>query len=217
MSPTPVKILDTFFGNYTKIKYKKGDIIIRPLDVPQGIFYLKKGFVRMYLLGANGAMLMLQIYKPNSFFPMTWGVNNTPNMYYFEAMNKVEVMRAPKEDVIKFLQKNPDVLYDLASRLLTGFTGILKRIEHLVMDNAYDKTILLLLYLAENIGEKEGKGVKLSIHVTHREISAWIGTTRETASLQVEKLEKKKIIVYHRRDLIIPDLKLLESELTRAR
>ncbi len=217
MSLTPVKTLDVFFGKYTKIKYKKGDIIIRPLDVPQGIFYLKKGFVRMYLLGANGSMLMLQIFKPNSFFPMTWGVNDTQNMYYFEAMNRVEVMRAPKEDVVKFLHENPDVLFNLASRLLTGVSGILKRIEHLVMDNAYDKTILLLLYLAENIGEKEGRGAKLTIHVTHREISAWIGTTRETASLQVEKLKSRRVIEYRRRELVIPDLNVLERELSRPR
>ena len=210
-----IKTLEDFFGKYTKMKYKKGKVIIRAEDAPQGVFYLKRGYVRQYMVGQNGAMLMLHIYKPNSFFPMTWTVNDTPNNYCFEAMSHVEVWRAPKEAVREFLVKNPQVVYNFASRLLMGVSGILKRIEYLIMDSAYTKTVLLLLYLAENLGEKDAGGVVLTIPVTHREISAWIGTTRETASIQVEMLKHRGLILYRKRQLVIPNIKALEKEVVR--
>ena len=210
-----IKTVEDFFGKYTKIKYKKGEVIIRAEDAPQGVFYLKKGYVRQYMVGQDGAMLMLHIFKPNSFFPMTWAVNDTPNSYCYEAMSHVEVWRAPKEAVREFLAKNPSVVYNLVSRLLLGVSGIRRRIEYLIMDNAYTKTVLLLLYLAENLGEKEGTGTVLTVPVTHREISAWIGTTRETASIQVELLKHRGLISYRKRQLVIPSLKALEKEVTR--
>lgn len=209
------KVLDTFFQKYTRMKYKKGEIILRAEDAPQGVFYLKKGFVRQYMVAESGATLMLHIFKPNSFFPMTWALNDTPNTYYYEAMTTVELWRAPKEAVKEFLLEYPAIVYNLAQRLLRGIVGIRRRMEYLVMDNAYDKTLLLLLYLAQNLGEKVEGNIVLPVPVTHREISAWIGTTRETASLQVETLKKRGIIRYRKRQLLIPSLRVLEKELAR--
>jgi len=208
-----IKLLDTFFEKYTKMKYKKGEMIMRAEDTPQGIFYLKKGYVRQYMVNTSGSMLMLHIFKPHAFFPMMWALNDTVNTYYYEAMTPVEVWRAPKEAVNEFLHEYPAVTFNLASRLLMGLVGIQRRMEYLVMDNAYEKTLLLLLYLAQNLGEKEDKGIMLPVPVTHREISAWIGTTRETASLQVETLKKHGLISYRKRQLFIPSVKALESEL----
>lgn len=210
-----IKAVEDFFGKYTKMKYKKGEVIIRAEDAPQGVFYLKRGYVRQYMVGANGAMLMLHIFKPHSFFPMTWAINDTPNTYSFEAMSHVEVWRAPREAVCEFLSKHPGVMYDFASRLLLGVTGILKRISYLIMDSAYTKTVLLLTYLSETLGEREGAGVLLTVPLTHREISAWIGTTRETASIQIERLKKSGFIAYRKRQLVIPSLKALEKEIGR--
>jgi len=83
--------------------------------------------------------------------------------------------------------------------------------EHLIFESAYRKTILLLLYYAKNFSDSETKG-KLSIPLTHKEIASWIGTTRETASLQIEMLKRKKLITYNRRFIVIPDIDVLEKE-----
>jgi len=217
MDSVLISRLEGFFGKYTKLKYKKGDVIIRAEDAPQGVFYLKKGYVRMFMVAESGAGLMFHIFKPTSFFPMTWVVNDTPNTYYYEAMTSVEVWRAPKENVREFLRQYPEVVYNFASRLLYGLSGVLKRFEYFMMDDAYTKTVLLLIYLAHNLGTKEGAGVFLLVPVTHREISAWIGATRETASLQVETLKHKGLIVYRKRQLFIPSMHALEKEIVRPR
>lgn len=209
------KVLDTFFQKYTRLKYKKGEVILRAEDTPQGVFYLKRGYIRQYMVAESGAMLMLHIFKPNSFFPMSWALNDTPNTYYYETMTAVEMWRAPKEAVKEFLHDYPAVVYNLSQRLTLGLVGIRKRMESLVMDSAYQKTLLLLVYLAQNLGEKEGSGVVLPVPITHREISAWIGTTRETASLQVEIFKKRGLIVYRKRQLVIPSIKAMEKELAR--
>jgi len=208
-------ILETFFGKYTRLQYNKGEIILRAEDTPQGVLYLKKGYVRQYMVSRSGVTLMLHIFKPGSFFPVTWVVNDEPNRYYLEAVTPVEIWRAPKEAVRQFLHDYPLVVYDLTRRLLLGISGLRRRIEYLVLDSANKKTILLLLYLAHNLGEKDGSHVVLPVPVTHREIAAWIGTTRETVSLQVSILKKRGFIHYRRRQLVISSFKSLAKEIRR--
>ncbi|MBI3342927.1 Crp/Fnr family transcriptional regulator, partial [Candidatus Gottesmanbacteria bacterium] len=161
--------------------------------------------------------LMLQLYRPGAFFPMTWVVNDTPNRYFFEAATSVSIRRAPKDDVKLFLDKHPEVLKEFLEKLLTGIVGLWSRVEQLVLESAYAKTILLLLYYAGKFGQKDNGGVTLELSPTHREIAAWIGTTRETVSLQVEALKKKKLLLSSGRQLIIPSLPALEKELSASR
>jgi CRP/FNR family transcriptional regulator len=215
MDASVLIILETFFGKYTRLKYNKGEIILRAGDTPLGVFYLKKGYVRQYMVDESGTTFMLHIFKPTAFFPMTWVVNNETNRYYLEAVTPIEVWRAPKDAVRKFLYDYPAVVHDLTHRLLLGISGMRHRMYYLVMGSACRKTILLLLYLADSFGEKDGSSIVLPVPVTHREIAAWIGTTRETASLQVGILKNRGLILYRRRQLIIPSVTMLEEEIAR--
>jgi len=204
-------MIDTFFSQFTKLSYAKGEVILRAGDPPAGVLYLKKGYVRQSFIAQNGDMLVLHVYRPGSFFPMTWVINDTPNRYYFEALTPVEILRAPREEVKRFLKQNPLETEQVLSRMLKGLSGVLLRMEYLVFESAYHKTVLLLLYYAKNFSDRSTG--ELVLPLTHKEIAAWIGTTRETASLQIEALKKKKLIEYNRRTIVIPDVSALEAEI----
>lgn len=204
--------LDGFFTKFTLLTYKKGEVIVRADDEPSGVFYLKKGLIRQYAVSSKGESLMIHVYRPGAFFPMTWTMNDTPNSYYFEAMTSVQLWRAPKEVVRGFLDEEPLILRDFTNRILLGVSGLLIRMELLVLSTAYDKTVELLVYFAKAIGEPVGnKGIKIPVSLTHKEIAAWIGTTRETASLQMEEIARQGLIKYDRRQIVIPDLDRLKS------
>ena len=208
------KLLEDFFGKYTKLHYKRGEILIRAGEPPPGVFYLKKGVVKQYLHSEIGETLILHTYRQGAFFPMIWALNDIPNAYYFEALTQVEILRAPREEVINFLKKQPEILFHFTSRILNGLQGLLKRIEYLVIDSAYIKTVKLLVSFAKLYGEKTREGVEIKIPSTHKEIGAWIGTARETASIQMEELYKKGLILRNKH-IIIPSLEKLEKELKR--
>lgn len=212
MNKAVIDKLEQFFTQFKHQTYKKGEILIRADDIPQGIFYLKNGVVRQYSISKDGEEQTLNLYKPISFFPLMWAVNDTPNTYYFEAMVEIEVYRAPKEQVVAFLKQEPEVLYDLVSRLYKGMHGLLSRIEYLQSGDAYMKVIFALLSATYRFGEtKENAEVELSI--THREISALTGLTKETISRECTKLEGKKLIKNSNHRVVIKDIKKFESEL----
>lgn len=203
--------LERFFQKYTPLSFKKSDVLLRSGDIPAGIFYLKKGLVRQYVLSKRGEILVIHIFRPGTYFLMMWAINNTPNTYYFDALTPVEVYRAPLSDVREFIKSEPELLFDLTSRLLQGLDGLLKRFEYLVLDPAYAKVASLLSYFAKTFGEKNGDGIEIKLPITHKEIASWIGTTRETASLQIEDLKRKGLIANKGRTLVIKDLPKLDQ------
>ena len=68
MSINKTKEFETFYKQFTTRNYKKGEMLIRADDDPQGIFCLKKGYVRQYTISKNGFELTLHILRPISYF-----------------------------------------------------------------------------------------------------------------------------------------------------
>lgn len=206
------KKLDQFFSQFTFLTYQKGDVFIHADEPPAGIFYLTKGLVRQYIITSKGEDLTVNIYKPLSFFPMMWAINETENLFYFEAMGDIEMWRAPKEEVVGFIKNEPDVLYDLLSRLYKGVDGLLARMTYLMAGNARAKIIFTILNVAYRFAITE-KDIDINLAITHKDLAAISGTTRETFSREIKKLEKAGLVSLKKGTIHIPSQQKLEEEL----
>src|SRR3990167_7903126 len=152
------KEFETFYNQFAIRKYKKGEMLIRADDDPQGIFCLTNGYVRQYTISKAGFELTLHILKPGSYFPMVWAINGTPNVYYFEALTSVEAGRAPRDEVVDFIKDKPTIIFELLSGLIEDYAESLTRIEHLVFSDAHRRVISVLLYIAKHFGKDHKRG-----------------------------------------------------------
>jgi len=214
MNTNKTKDFEAFYKQFKIRNYKKGEMLIRADDDPQGIFCLTKGYVRQYTISKTGFELTLHILKPISYFPMVWAVNGTPNVYYFEALTPVEVGRAPRDEVVNFIKDKPAIIFELLSELIQDYAESLTRIENLVFSDAYRRVISVLLYIAKHFGEEHGKSVIINHRFTQQDIATLVGVARETASNEMVKLEKKGLVKYIDHSIILESIKDLNSELS---
>lgn len=189
-----VEKLDLFFSKFRPLQYKRGEVIIRPNDIPPGVFYIDKGYVRLYALSEAGQELDLIIFKPGDIFPLIWAFSDHTLTQYCEAMTPVEVQRVPREEFRDFIQNNPDILWEVTNKILIRFRGLLERMEYMVFGNAYQKVSSILVICAERFGVKRDGEILIRVPLTHRDIASLIGLTRETTSVELKKLDKMKII-----------------------
>ena len=208
------KELEIFYKQFSIREYKKGEVLIRADDDPQGIFCLQKGYVRQFSISKTGNELTLQILKPITYFPLIWAINGAQNIYFYEALTAVEVGRAPKEQVVRFIKDKPVIILELMSKLLGDYEETLSRIEHLVFSDAYRRVISVLLYIATNFGVENSKGIIVNHRFTQQDIATLVGVTRETASIEIGKIEKKKLVKYVDHSMLFRNIKNLELELT---
>src|SRR5688572_19301178 len=120
MNPVVAEKIENFFSGYPRRHYRKGQILIHAHDEPTHVFHLLEGKVKQYDISYRGDEVVLNQFKPPAFFPMAHAINRTPNVYFYEAETDVELQQAPSNDAVNFVKNNPDVLYDLLSRVYRG-------------------------------------------------------------------------------------------------
>lgn len=213
MDSAKTKEFEEFYKQFKTRSYKKGEMLIRADDDPQGIFCLTKGYVRQYTISKTGFELTLHILRPVTYFPMVWAVNGTPNVYFFEALTLVEVGRAPRDEVVNFIKDRPTIIFELLSELIERYAETLTRMEHLVFSDAYRRVISVLIYIAKHFGEEKGKSVVVHHRFTQQDIATLVGVARETASVEMARLEKKGLVKYVDHAMVFENMADLNSEL----
>jgi CRP-like cAMP-binding protein len=209
-----VQNIENFFKQYKRLIYKKGEILIQAENNPSGIFFIKSGMVKQYAISGKGGELVLNIYKPNTFFPMNWAVNKTPNKYYWEAITEVEVWKAPVDEVVTFIKDNPDVIYDLLSRVYRGTDGMLLRMAYLMSGSAYTRLVTEIIIHAKRFGRyKAVPEGSYEIDIAEKDLATRSGMTRETISREMKLLREKGLVTFNKKLLIIHNLEKLEEEL----
>lgn len=212
MVDEPLSKLHKFYTQYNPLHYKKKSLILHADDTPEEVFYIKEGFVRAYRISEQGEELTIIILKPRDFFPVTYGLNTLPNSYYLEAMTSLQIWKVPRKEFMSFLKDHPDVYHELTNKMMARFGGLLTRMEYLVFGNAYTKVATTILICAKSFGERWGENLIVTVPFTHKDIAAMVGITRETACLEMKKLERKGLIGHLGRLLIIKDIQALEEE-----
>lgn len=204
---------EEYFSQFKTRSYKKHAPIVNSGDDLQKIFYLKKGYVRLYSISQEGKELTLVIYKPGNFFPLYPALNpHVPYPFWVETMSPCEVAIVPTSSFIAFFKDNPDLLMNLSIEIMARFDDALRRMEYFAFGNVYTKIASILSVFAKSYGKVEGKNIVFNLPLTHRDIGLLIASARETVSTEIKKLEDKKIIEYRGRVLVIKDLKKLEKE-----
>jgi len=196
--------LEQFFSQYKSFHFKKKDTIINAQETPKGVYFIKSGNVRLYSISSEGQELTLNIFKPGSYFSMMWAIGDIPNDYYFQAMTPVEVWLAPKADLVGYLKKEPEVLFELTRRILIGLAGTLRSTELLLFGKASDKIYAVLVTLAKRFGQPgKNKETVIQLPLTHQDIANLTGLTRETVSLEIKRLERKGTIGYQKKLIFV--------------
>lgn len=207
------KKLDEFFSYFKKLTFKKGETIFRVGDIPRGVFFLEKGYVRLYSVSSEGEELTLIIYKPGEIFPLIAAFQpDRPYPYFLEAFTEAQLILVPLNRFIDFYKENPDISQDLAIEIMKRLDRILKRLEYAVFGNAHQKVASVMLVLNDAFGEKVDREFVVHVPLTHKDIAATVGMTRETVSIEMKKLERKNIVAYHGRHLIIKNMAKLKEE-----
>lgn len=205
-----------FAARFPKSYFRKNSLILDSNSPSKNVYFLESGFVRQYSVSKSGSVFMTHLFRPGAFFPPTVISGIDLDSCYFEAFTSCTVRILSVAEFVGFLKSNPDLLLDYVSRLSRYFGMLSQRINLLAGFTAYQRTAATVLYLGERIGRSaDGNGkIMLDEILTHKDLGAWVGTTRETTSIHMKSLQKKGLISYKDRRIIINDWNNLLKEVS---
>jgi CRP/FNR family transcriptional regulator len=212
MNPKVAEKVGEFFGKYPLKRYDKGEVMILADENPAHIYYLIEGHVREYDISYRGDQIVVNVFKPISFFPMSWALAKVPNRYFFEAGTEVKAHLVPTQDAYEFVKSNPDVAIDLLTRLYSGVEGLQRRMAHLMGGSAESRLLFELILECRRFGKQQKDG-SIFIKINESEIGARAGLSRETVSRGMNELKKSNLITVEHGGIVLKDLDVLEQKL----
>lgn len=205
-----------FFLKYPSKTYKKGQMILN-MDVLEHpyLYYIEKGYIRVYTLLPTGTQKTYIFYKPGEGFPIIWTFNHINKHLFYEAMDPVVLRKIPRSEFMDFIEDKPEVLFEVIHRIVDIHNIYVDRVDNLEYSNSYARLISRLLFLGTRFGEEKENEVIIRIPMTHADIANTIALTRETVSRDMEKLLKKGLIGKSKHLIVLKDILKLKEELER--
>lgn len=188
-----------FFNKYPVKNFNRGEVILSPDQGNRAIFFLQTGYVKQYSVSKDGRIKAVNIFKPGAFFPIILALAKFDNKFYFEAIGKVTVYKAPVGEVLKLIINDNQIIADLCRRFMIGVDGILNILQSIMYETSRKKLASFILMLWYRFGSSSNNNYRIDIPLTHQDIASFTGMIRETVSFEMKKLQKEGIIADNKR------------------
>lgn len=192
--------------------FTKSEIIVRPDEDKNEIFYLKTGLVKAYVIGNNGEEHIHVLFRPGDFFPLVLVAGGIRLDVYFATVTDCELVKLSGDRFIRALKNNALACFEVLKLMSQQYATYVARVDNLEYKFARERLAYRLLLLARKIGVATDEGIVLP-HLSQFEIGSTINLSRESVSRELSRFERLGLIGHHSRGIVIKDKAALRREL----
>ncbi len=201
------------FRRGTKLKYNKGEFIIRSGEAPSGVFLIESGLVKAFDITKYGEENLLIVRKSNEVFPLIWAITGEERSVVYQAISPTEAWRISREYFIEYLN-NPDTsLLPMLDMTIEMYRLHSERIINLEYRTVRERMISFFLTMSQRFGRPHNEGVLVDLPLRQQDVASSINASRETTSREISLLEKKGLLKAYPQYIILKDIEKLRSYL----
>lgn len=161
--------------------YAAGELLYSPHQPVETLFILKKGRVRIFRVSPEGRALTTALIAPGTVFGEMVLLGQQMHDNFAEALDAVVVCVMSRADVHRFLLSDPRIAMRISEILGRRLAELERRLSDTVFKSVPQRiAATLCLLAAEQRKRSLGRGVQVVL--THEQIAALTGTSRETAT-----------------------------------
>ncbi|ALA41569.1 MULTISPECIES: Crp/Fnr family transcriptional regulator [Paenibacillus] len=173
----------------------KKNFIQTPETFSEGLYFVKKGKVRLYKLNADGKQFTLDILSEGNVFGEMDMISLGTRDMYIETIEECDICRMDKDRFEHFLIEHPRFMMNMIKVLSDRISGMSSLAQHLALGNLQDKILYVLLKLSDQFAlQSREEYCKINFPLSHQEIANLVGATREAVTTALQELVKEKVI-----------------------
>jgi CRP-like cAMP-binding protein len=207
--------LKRYNGSLPSKDYAKGQQIIMSSDIPDDVFFIEEGYVRMYTISLNIHELTIHIFGPGAVFSLIACIGGVNNHFFYEAFTSAKLTVIPQEIFKRIIDEDPLLVKDINVRLLKGLAKLSLRLGQAYYSTASHKVISTLFYFGKVLGNIDNNRIFFQESIKHEDIANFAGLSRENTSRILKDLQKKGLIELKYRHVGILDVEKLKEEIER--
>ena len=183
--------------------------IFRQEDVADALCILREGLVKIVSLSETGNDQILHILRPGDVFGELV-LLNAPRPFTGVALTDTVVDALPRSGLLDLLASSPAFARGYLRLLSLRLHEVERAFSALIHAWPHRRLAKELLHLAEDLGHETPRGTRVSLRLTHEDLSNLIGASRETVTLLIRKFEELGLLRREGRDLYLNRDRLAE-------
>ena len=181
-------------------------VVIKAEDEGDTLFVISRGQVKVSIVSKDGREVILSILAEGDFFGEMSLLDGHPRSANVTTMQETDLLMVRRADFLRLVMNTPQIAIKLLSVLAGRLRKTDRKIEGLALSDVTGRITQTLLQLAEDQGVPYPDGVLIRNRPTHQDLANMSGTTRETVSRVLKRLENQSYIVHKNKDLLIVGL-----------
>jgi CRP-like cAMP-binding protein len=199
-------------GHSRMRKLKRGEPIYLPSQSADGVVLVASGRVKICHSTPEGKQSIIDFIDAGEIFGELALLDSQQRDEYAETSEKTTLVMIPKREMQALIRKYPRIVLSVTKLIGLRRQKVERRLRNLLFWSNRERVIHLLMELAEKYGESTSEGIGLKIRLSHQEMAAVIGSTRETVTVVLGQLQSENLLAIARRKIIIKDLAKLAKE-----
>jgi CRP/FNR family transcriptional regulator, cyclic AMP receptor protein len=184
-------------------KYRKNNLIIFEEDEGQLLYIIRTGRVKISRINFTGEEVILAILGATDFFGELSIIDEGPRSATVTSLEEVELLSLRRQDFFDILTQHPQIAVSLLKLMAYRLRKTDEQLVSLSTLDARGRVISTLIGLCKDLGKPENGSIRLSNLPLQRDLASMAGTSRETMSRLLARLESEGWLVKDGSDLLV--------------
>jgi len=183
---------------------ERGEIILLEGEPAEALFFVVSGAVKVFKTSAEGKEQILNIVRPGESFNDVPIFDDGLNPASVQAMGPIVLYGIRRNELKTTLQEHPQLALNIIKVLAERVRQLVSLVEDLSFRHVIGRVAKILL-------EHVGDGVRPGPRLTHQEMAAMAGSSREVVGRSLKALEEEGAITLDRHRIVITDKEVLKQ------
>ena len=191
-------VLSGHGAGQSRLRFKSGAVIYAQGDVPDALFYVEQGHIKIAVVAHSGKEVVLSLRGAAEFFGEGCLLKQHQRLATVTALTGCTVVRITKAAMIRMLREEPGLAEAFIVYLIHRHIRNQMRIADQLTHSAERRLAQTLLQLAEtNKGGPAGLS-PISNRVSQTMLASMVGTTRSRVNFFMNRFKRQGLIEYDR-------------------
>lgn len=200
----------TMVERHQFLQFKRDQFIYFPEEPAHYVYMISDGRVRIGHYLDDGKEVIKSILAKGEIFGELALAGEEKRSDFAQAMDdKTTVCPLSIDDLKNLMYENKELSFKILKLVGLRLMKLERRLELLVFKDARTRIIEFLKDAAAWKGQKVGFETMIPTRLTHKDIAALTGTSRQTVTTILNELKEQNLIYFDRKKILIRDLEKL--------
>lgn len=188
------------------IRYKKDDFVYVPEDTASNIYLIVDGRIKIGHYLDDGKEVVSSILTTGEIFGELALAGEDTRRDFAQAMCDAVICPLTIGELKKLMFENKELSFKILKLIGLRLMKLERKLELLVFKDARTRIIEFLKDTAAWKGQRVGFETMIPTKLTHKDIAALTGTSRQTVTTILNELKEKNLINFDRKKILIRDI-----------